>query len=479
MSTKSTPSSSSTPTSLDVANAENPKRPRVTTEDPKEKSEQDGCSNPDLDSDLFDKSDELAPPVFVSQYHIVKHILQYLGIADVLRATLVSKQWAEIGQRVRKQRKNNPYTILYHTYMPDHKLAFEYFNGFEVSEEAKQLVKPASKERHRVKNYEYPALLSEARSVVKKTFLDSYDEPQLLVTFATTAIDNSVLREIKINGERSEERMEWILRGLQKTVPCLSSISCGVIATLPNTCKALEMERSTYPCLSSLAIPKVQGLTIKMFGVTNQQNKMLKKKMEVDNVKNILGIDKKNEDKLKGIVFLQRATYRTAPIATGILQYLRANPNVALGGGIHEGVFVTGLPDDNVIAGGMLIYGEENVRVSSIALQETKISPNNQKKIDQLKSSLIPDGKSFAIMFACNGRGIGMHDRPNVEADLFNAHFPTTPLVGAFTLGEFCHELISTGSNAPVESPRRIDFAYTTVFVMVSYKHTSETQDPK
>ncbi|ODN04693.1 F-box only protein 22 [Orchesella cincta] len=469
-------SSSNETCSEESPTSEGRKRPKVIKDEDMIKANIEVDDN--NSSDSSEVCDALAP-VFVSQYHVVKHIFEYLRLVDVLQTALVNKQWAEIGQRVRKQRKNLPFTVLYHPYIPEHKLAFEYFNGFEVSEEAQQLIRSESRGRQPVKSWKNPALPVEAGLLVRKVFLGAYDESQLMIAFGTSAFDKSLTAANNRREDELKERMELIFGDIQNHVPCISSFSCGLVVTLPDICKALEMENNTFPCLSCLAIPKVQGLQVKMFNVTHKQNKKLKGRVRTEEIRDILGIEKEKEDKLKGIVLLQKVTYRTAPLIAAILHYIRTKPNVALGGGIHESVLLTGTPDDNVLAGGMLIYGEDNVRVSSIALQETKISTNNQSKIDQLKASMIPDGRSFAIMFACNGRGVGMHGRPNVEADLFNAHFPTTPLVGAFTLGEFCNEVISTGTNAPVEPPKRIDFAYTTVFVMVSYKHISETQDSK
>lgn len=85
-----------------------------------------------------------------------------------------------------------------------------------------------------------------------------------------------------------------------------------------------------------------------------------------------------------------------------------------------------------------------------------------------------PAVASFAFMFACNGRGRQMHGCPNVESDLFNSEFSSTPMVGAFTFGEYCHEVLAGVEST---SPKHIDFQYTTVFLLVSYKHPVETQE--
>lgn len=71
--------------------------------------------------------------------------------------------------------------------------------------------------------------------------------------------------------------MRYIFGNLQDNIPCLSSISCGLIGTLPDCNKSLEMEKKHFPGFASTAIPKVAGLQVKLFRVTKDENLMLKK----------------------------------------------------------------------------------------------------------------------------------------------------------------------------------------------------------
>lgn len=92
--------------------------------------------------------------------------------------------------------------------------------------------------------------------------------------------------------------------------------------------------------------------------------------------------------------------------------------------------------------------------------------------LGQLKTSLLPGEHSFGFMFACNGRGHRMHKRLNVESDLFNAALPSTPLIGIFTYGELCHEVLGPVlAERSILPPPNIVYAYTTVFLMISYRH--------
>ena len=73
-----------------------------------------------------------------------------------------------------------------------------------------------------------------------------------------------------------------------------------------------------------------------------------------------------------------------------------------------------------------------------------------------------------------------MYDRKcHVESRLFKKYFPKTPLVGAFTLGEYVHEYIPGHEATPPKRASSIEFGYSTVFVIVSvsqlpYKDLSE-----
>jgi hypothetical protein len=88
----------------------------------------------------------------------------------------------------------------------------------------------------------------------------------------------------------------------------------------------------------------------------------------------------------------------------------------------------------------------------------------------QLKKVEFREGNSFAFMFACNGRGAGMHGAGDVESALFHKHFPLTPLLGTFTGGEYVHEVLPSTEVTPPTKPSSLEFAYTTVFLFVSYK---------
>lgn len=65
--------------------------------------------------------------------------------------------------------------------------------------------------------------------------------------------------------------------------------------------------------------------------------------------------------------------------------FFRTNPTVAVAGGIHDSVMATGTSDETIIAAGALIYGDENVRVSSVALRQ-KDREHCSNKIEEVNN---------------------------------------------------------------------------------------------
>ncbi len=92
-------------------------------------------------------------------------------------------------------------------------------------------------------------------------------------------------------------------------------------------------------------------------------------------------------------------------------------------------------------------------------------------------------------MFACIGRGHHLHEKYNVESNLFNRHFPSVPLFGFFGNGEIGYDYLPEYSKPGKDSgftlmgqyPDQdhpnvpyiwdmpdIDLSYSTVFVLLS-----------
>lgn len=120
-----------------------------------------------------------------------------------------------------------------------------------------------------------------------------------------------------------------------------------------------------------------------------------------------------------------------------------------------------------------------NVHVASVVLHEEIDTPEGvEKVIKKLKDCNLPEGKSFAFMFACIGRGHAhFHGSTNVESSVFKRYFPNTPLFGFFGNGEIGFDyLYKYGENqcsqkeksSTSKPPPKLYHAYTTIICLIS-----------
>ncbi len=134
----------------------------------------------------------------------------------------------------------------------------------------------------------------------------------------------------------------------------------------------------------------------------------------------------------------------------------------------------------------------EDIEVSSIVLR-----PTQHDSVKQIESQLVKlkethiriDTHTIGFMFACIGRGHHLHDKYNVESNLFNRHFPSVPLFGFFGNGEIGYDYLPDYNKPGKDSgytlmgryPDQdhpnvpyiwdmpdIDLSYSTVFVLLS-----------
>lgn len=121
------------------------------------------------------------------------------------------------------------------------------------------------------------------------------------------------------------------------------------------------------------------------------------------------------------------------------------------------------------------IHGRR-LKVASVILSSSvKTLQKVEDRIKTLRSNVTQSKTSFAFMFACLGRGEGLHDVRNVESSMFRKHFPTTPLVGLFGNGEIGCDFCDAGQQTSVQSDfkrkkiqTKLYHSYTTVFIVFS-----------
>ncbi|CAG7678920.1 unnamed protein product [Allacma fusca] len=420
----------------------------------------------------------------VYQYSIIKTLFEKLPIRDLLACAQVCKMWSEVARVVRKQRRNQAFLMLYHPYHPHTKPIVEWFNGLlghNISDKAKDFVEnhllAPLKDSSGCIFTSYPQVSEQIRPAILDSFKKCYYEPQLIIFFGTISL-NSYLAK-RFTPRQLYTRHENLFEGIQAIGPCMAAFGTGLVTTVTeaNESYTVEMENTTYPMLTGLAIPKVPGFCVKEFNVDFMTASKYKGKVDGVNCKEILNISP--DDNVKGIILFHADRRRSSALSDAVYQYLLQNPNVALGGGAMFEI-ITDKSDDKSSKGcGLIICGDENVKVFSVGMFQKKITSNNEMALARVKNCNFEEEGSFAFMFACNGRGAGMHNHVcNVESNLFRKYFPKTSLIGAFTAGEFIHEYIPGENSQPPRGKKSIEHSFSTVFVIVSIARPPTSPPP-
>lgn len=94
-----------------------------------------------------------------------------------------------------------------------------------------------------------------------------------MVLVATAGVD-----EYMPSDEDNITKLKIILSDIPRAIPCLVAISYGIVGSLRGEEKSLEMESSEFPIIAGLNIPKVQGMTVRMFTCTKETNAKYKGK---------------------------------------------------------------------------------------------------------------------------------------------------------------------------------------------------------
>ncbi|XP_015115622.1 F-box only protein 22 [Diachasma alloeum] len=85
-----------------------------------------------------------------------------------------------------------------------------------------------------------------------------------------------------------------------------------------------------------------------------------------------------------------------------------------------------------------ILIGGPNIKSWSIVIEnDERRNEQIRERFADFKKSVQPMKHTVGLMFACVGRGEGMHGLPDVEATIFKETFPDIPLIGGFGNGEF------------------------------------------
>jgi hypothetical protein len=124
-----------------------------------------------------------------------------------------------------------------------------------------------------------------------------------------------------------------------------------------------------------------------------------------------------------------------------------------------------------------LLFGGENIRAASLVIgQRDNTKDDVRKRLMELKATVATWGEckqKLGFMFACCGRGEGLHGATDVETGIFKELMPDVLLNGMFSLGEFGWDFLTP---SPVEQPAKkkpkqndIILGYTTTIAVVGF----------
>jgi len=435
-------------------------------------------------------------PVWAQQYNILKLLFQHLKIQDLLSAAQVCKVWSDVGKNVRKKRWNLPYVM---PYSPDLEIPPPRPGQGHGQGEVRVLSPlDTGLNVEWTASVEPPLPPPTYEDAVLKA-LQNFSEPQFVILIGTEGWQNTQFgQEWEMFNEGPIRRqLNWLREAMfskfPNFVPGLGLFTSGVVTTYPNDLGTFEVELPTIPVITGLAIPKVPGLRLKTFTLDNAMKmKYARKTTQVhtesknpsvrdrqsdfwrENCEEILNIAP--EDNVKGILLFNGdyGKSKNTYALTAVHEYIKKHPETAMGGGVMYDTVTSTKNQLKLTGSGILICSDDeniNLRVGSTAMYDARMTSTNEENLLKFKKNGMDDGTgSFALMFACNGRGFNMHRTPNVESGLFQRHYPKTPLIGAFTMGEYVHEFIPGEEVIVPEKVKDLKHSFATVFTFVSWK---------
>jgi len=439
--------------------------------------------------------------VVAGQYELVRTIFAYLPWRDLETASKVCKLWREVFAISIKERwRYNSVSF----YWEGKKADMSYYSKY-----------PLFQSPHHAQLYH--AMESHLSELAIK--------PRLAVVFGTGDTEISVSESLP--NMESEDHMErsWLVDkdGVVARLPpgcsSIATTSRGIVATNlsnPVELENLEAENSSLtPALSMLLIPQPPGARILPFHLAENQLepliadiKLASPMLEDEKVLQAALLqravpDLRDGDKVKAVVLLSNGL--DLPFSMHIIQAVSAREGgqVAVGGAVGDLCWsserdssmqalmrelfyfnyqsVPVAENSYMSTSGFVIAGD-NVQAASILLSR---KVRGEKKVlaelEKLKECGIPEENSFAFMFACCGRGRGLHKgKAGLESACFRKLFPRTPLAGFFGNGEIgVTHLPSSSAPAPEGpapgplSPGQFLHSFTTVFLLVSTRSCS------
>ncbi|XP_023240337.1 F-box only protein 22-like [Centruroides sculpturatus] len=425
-------------------------------------------------------TDEGIGIVLSSMPPIVENILKNFCIKDLKRCGNVCKLWHNVSKVIAKQRH-------------------DIFRIFKIYEGRRCCVSS-----HSVHNSEQ-SCYAQNKVDIGVHFYDvlktARSEPELVILFGSnkifkkpenyfsnfTSYTNSepICRKRKRKSKSAEESYivsdrnhyndsltDFLESNLPRSCRIVSCAGLGIVGTPIYNVTPIEAEFA--PGLSALFLPMLPGIEIYQFSISKSHEKALRKNDNVNSfVYELMGIPK---DKHLGclLIFFQHNPDNLLTAKTIIEHYLTKQDNqLAIGGAVVDKIAAptkNGEEAYKLFTG--LAFAGDNIQTASIILdKDINTEEKVLAKLTKLKNCNIPENNCIAFMFACCGRGCGLYNKSNVEAEAFHKIFPNVPLFGLFGRGEIGNEYLPQNGKKVHSNFDKDDnwyHGYTTIFVLIS-----------
>ncbi|KAK3098489.1 hypothetical protein FSP39_019976 [Pinctada imbricata] len=315
-----------------------------------------------------------------------------------------------------------------------------------------------------------------------------YSEPGTVFVFCTSHLMEKPIRvpsrhrmRLPRNAKCEVIEMEKYLKALlPKTCYLYAVAADGVVGTSKDLKTTKEMEQTE--AISCLCLPKQDKLSFHHFILDNHTSRVDDSGSSVFDASKVSHIPTGekvgailmfcDEYCLPEISYGLKSHFNEAVLAGGYVDHLLGLNSLHSYNGTEES------DDDSILC--VALCGE-NVHVRSVVIKEEVLSRSEvEQKIKSLKDCHLPEGRSFAFMFACIGRGNAYYQEHNVESQVFRKIFPNTPIFGFFGNGEIGFNSLkeyvpkmTDVNNVDRTTPStkylpKLHHAYTTILVLVS-----------
>lgn len=418
--------------------------------------------------------------VLSSMPPIVENILKNFCIKDLKQCGKVCKLWYNVSKVIAKQRHDifrifkiyEARRCFVSSNFVHHSVQSCYAqNKFDIGSHFYNILKTARSEPDLV-------ILFGSNKIFKKpenyfcNFI-GYSNPGL--TGRKRKRKNKYIEESCIVSERNhynDPLTDFLETNLPKFCRIVSCAGLGIVGTPADSSVPLESEFA--PGLSAIFLPVLPGVEIYQFSISRSHERAMRKSnIDKTFISQLTGIP--NDKHLSCLlVFFQDNPDNLLTAQAIIEHYLKEqNYQLAVGGAVVDKIAAPTKRGEDAwkMFTGLAFTGDDIQTASIILDKDVNTEEKVISKLRKLKNCNIPEDNCIAFMFACCGRGCGLYNISNVEAQAFHKIFPRVPLFGLFGRGEIGNEYLPQAGkkiNSKLNQDHNWYHGYATIFVLIS-----------